>query len=334
MLPTANQCHLARTCDCKSRGVRTQCRVPPRPSIGVLSAFAPFSVHGRFPLLLHRLLDFRPAQLLFRPKLPEYKLPCAHPRTSVQARHVVEPAQAWLQPGINSALKVPADKCPIHQSVLRTRRLRSDTLRKMGITGELERIMRVGISPVNGSSLGFLTVVKDAQHGLFGGYLLLNCAGRPLEFHCTAPVKPNRAQQILYGATLEEFLFGEHIGQTLLAQSQLQPLVVCTDCPPALSVRQFSKAPVVLVLDEQSSAETTAAGGCDALRADGQRRTVELARFEVGRNRLAVPRAADEDRRLIEERLQRWADSLDLLEPFERIRQAIEEAKQAVCQQS
>ena len=194
--------------------------------------------------------------------------------------------------------------------------------------------MKVGISPVNGSSLGFLTVVKDSQHGLFGGYLLLNCAGRPLEFHCTAPIKPNRAQQILYGATLEEFLFGEHIGQTLLAQSQLQPLVVCTDCPPALSVRQFSNAPVVLVLDEQSPPGATAADNCATLRADGPHRTVELTRFQIGRNRLAVPRAAEEDRRLAEERLQRWAESLDLLEPFERIRQAIEEAKQAVCQQS
>ena len=47
--------------------------------------------------------------------------------------------------------------------------------------------------------LGFLTVLEHPQHGLFGGYLLLNLAGRPVEFHCTAPVKPNRAQQILYG---------------------------------------------------------------------------------------------------------------------------------------
>lgn len=48
-------------------------------------------------------------------------------------------------------------------------------------------------------ALGFLTVVEHKQHGLFGGYLVLNQVGRPLEFHCTAPVKPNRAQEILYG---------------------------------------------------------------------------------------------------------------------------------------
>ena len=52
-------------------------------------------------------------------------------------------------------------------------------------------------------ALGFLTVVEHPQHGLFGGYLLLNHGGRPLEFHCTAPIKPNRAQEILYGPTLD-----------------------------------------------------------------------------------------------------------------------------------
>ena len=64
--------------------------------------------------------------------------------------------------------------------------------------------------------LGFLTVVEDQKSGLFGGYLVLNSAGRPLEFHCTAPVKPTRAQEILYGPTLKSYLYGEQIGKTLL----------------------------------------------------------------------------------------------------------------------
>ena len=60
--------------------------------------------------------------------------------------------------------------------------------------------------PKSAACLGFLTVVEHAELGLLGGYLLLNAAGRPLEFHCTAPVKPNRAQEILYGPTLRPYL--------------------------------------------------------------------------------------------------------------------------------
>ena len=88
------------------------------------------------------------------------------------------------------------------------------------------------------TALGFLTVVEHQQYGLFGGYLLLNPAGRPLEFHCTAPIKPNRAQQILYGPTLESFLYGEQIGRTLLEKAKIEPSLVCTDRQPALAARQ------------------------------------------------------------------------------------------------
>ena len=97
-------------------------------------------------------------------------------------------------------------------------------------------------------AIGFLTVIEHPQHGLFGGYLVLNLAGRPLEFHCTAPIKPNRAQQILYGPTLESFLYGEQIGSTLLGHAKTAPLVVCTDCEPVLSLRDLVDVPVALVL--------------------------------------------------------------------------------------
>jgi hypothetical protein len=107
-------------------------------------------------------------------------------------------------------------------------------------------------SPKFSPCLGFLTIVENAELGLIGGYLLLNAAGRPLEFHCTAPVKANRTQEILYGPTLKPYLYGEQIGQTLLAKSKLTPIVVCTDSDPVLSVREFTEIPVVLLLNEKS----------------------------------------------------------------------------------
>jgi hypothetical protein len=45
---------------------------------------------------------------------------------------------------------------------------------------------------------------------------------------------------------------------------------------------------------------------------------------------LALPEPADEDRRLITERLAELAETFDLAEPFQRIRDAISEAQQAV----
>lgn len=187
-------------------------------------------------------------------------------------------------------------------------------------------------------ALGFLTVVEHPQYGLFGGYLVLNLAGRPLEFHCTAPIKPNRAQQILYGPTLESFLYGEQIGQTLVHQASIPPLLICTDRPPALTTREHVAMPVVLVLPpeapamgQQPSTSEVAAEPVRMLRVDAAHHDgPQLAIFRLGRNRLALPPRADDDRRLIAERLAEVADSFDLAEPFQRIREAIDEAQQAV----
>jgi hypothetical protein len=183
-------------------------------------------------------------------------------------------------------------------------------------------------------TLGFLTVVEHEQYGLFGGYLILNTAGRPVEFHCTAPIKPNRAQEILYGPTLEAFLYGEQIGQTLINQAGAAPMFICTDRPPVLAAREQIAAPMVLVVSPEPEA-TAEAGGSEppakrVLRIDAAHHGPRLATFELGRNRLALPDRADEDRRLITERLGELAESFDLAEPFQRIRDAIEEARQAV----
>ena len=188
-------------------------------------------------------------------------------------------------------------------------------------------------------TLGFLTVVEHPQYGLFGGYLVLNPAGRPLEFHCTAPIKPNRAQEILYGPTLESFLYGEQIGRTLIGQASAPPILVCTDRAPVLAAREHVASPVVLVLAPEgqgssgpAAVEPPADGQPDrVLRLDAAHRGgPQLVVFRLGRNRLALPAAADEDRRQIVERLADLAESFDLAEPFQRIREAIEEAQQAV----
>jgi hypothetical protein len=186
-------------------------------------------------------------------------------------------------------------------------------------------------------ALGFLTVVEDPQFGLFGGYLILNLAGRPLEFHCTAPIRPNRAQEILYGPTLEPFLYGEQIGQTLIKQGGATPLLVCTDSRPVLAARQHVPMPLALVIPSEAPDETQPLDDPSATDETEKRRRVDaadrngprLAIFRLGRNRLGVLERAEEDRRRIMESLAALDESFDLKEPFQRIRDALEEARQS-----
>ena len=192
-------------------------------------------------------------------------------------------------------------------------------------------------------TLGFLTILDHGQDGLFGGYLALNFNGRPLEFHCTAPIKPNRAQEILYGPTLEPYLYGEQIGQTLLAKATDRPIVLCTDRRAALAVRDFVDMPVVLVIPPQDKApvekdsvekdtgEDVAAmspSSQKTWRIDSAHSTCsDLHEFHLGRNNLAVPTRLSEDRQAITQRLDELGEAFDLAEPFVRIREAIEEAR-------
>ncbi len=192
--------------------------------------------------------------------------------------------------------------------------------------------------PNSSSGLGFLTVIELPEYGLFGGYLVLNRLGRPLEFHCTAPVKPNRAQQILYGPTLEPYLFGEQIGRALIGAAKTEPLTIFTDREPALALRELVEVPVVLVVSS-SDAESQEkqpeldgaspeAGTRPLYRLDAAHpRAGRLAEFHLGRNRVAVPGWAADDRQIVTDRLSALIEGFDLSEPFGRIREAIEEAR-------
>jgi hypothetical protein len=167
--------------------------------------------------------------------------------------------------------------------------------------------------------LGFLTAVEDADGGIVGGYLVLNAAGRPLEFHCTAPLRPTRAQQILYGATLQPYLYGEQIGQALLTKSKLTPLVVCTDSEAVLAARDFTPFPLLLVLPREA-------------RGDQAPALPGLQAFALGKSQATTAAHYSGDQQLVRDAWPAQADCLNLLEPFTRIREALSEAQRTARQ--
>jgi hypothetical protein len=182
-----------------------------------------------------------------------------------------------------------------------------------------------------------LTVCEHEAQGVFGGYLILNTAGRPLEFHCTAPVRPSRAQEILYGATLQAYLYGEQIGQALLEKAKTTPLVVFTDAQAVLTVRNFTSLPVACVMTptEEPTSETARSTAARQLRLDEARSgppspfALRLHAFHVGSRHLAVLQEHEADAEIIAQRWEPLAAEFDLQEPFGRIREAIDEARRS-----
>ncbi|MDG2385013.1 MAG: hypothetical protein P8N76_25300 [Pirellulaceae bacterium] len=167
-------------------------------------------------------------------------------------------------------------------------------------------------------NFGFVTVTDLGGAVRIGGYLILNSTGRPLEFHCTAPVRPNRAQEILYGATLESYLHGEQIGQALIANGQVQPDLILTDRASVLSLREFSTIPVACLWDSNRALQA------GERMADPNLISCLADDFSL---RLDIRYQGESDaiRSMIESRQAKW----DLWEPFERITDAVSELQKA-----
>jgi hypothetical protein len=153
------------------------------------------------------------------------------------------------------------------------------------------------------SNLGFLTILNEPA-GTLGGYLITNSWGRPLEFRLTSPVQPNRVQHILYGPALESYVCGDLIGKTLVEKSTTPVQWLITDHPAAVALRQRLTIPVSL----WSLAEPTA----DNLL--------------VAARNLYCDDQFPGDVPAIEKLLGKLGN-LDLGEPFQRIRDAIHEAR-------
>ena|SRR5581483_9976349 len=144
--------------------------------------------------------------------------------------------------------------------------------------------------------LGFVTVVQEPL-GYVGGLLVTNPWGRPLEFRLSSPVQPNRVQQILYGPALERYVCADVIGKALIEKTSSVMQALVSDRVELLEARCHVKAPLVCLCDGAAEEHT-------AWRAHPQH-----------------PQDAEAVRALLRD------STLDLAEPFVRIREALAEAR-------
>lgn len=163
--------------------------------------------------------------------------------------------------------------------------------------------------------LGFLTAIEVGDKGYVGGLLVTNAGGRPLEFQCTMPVKPNPTQELLYGPTLVPFVLGELIGGTLIERAGVKPQLILTDCEQILELRNHLDMPVAFVIkNDKSAKQNEASEGAGVVR-----------EIRLGRQIIRIHSAHESDEQsLLEEGKQIPADA-DLSEPFDRVREALQE---------
>lgn len=158
--------------------------------------------------------------------------------------------------------------------------------------------------------LGFLAAVEVEGRGYVGGLLVTSQNGRPLEFQCTTPVKPDRTQEILYGAMLRPWLLGELIGRTLLDRVSIKPDMVLTADPDVLELRNHTDIPVACTL------------------ADAARATDTIA--ELGGRQLRFHQSHQDDSKFVGKQSHLIPNQADLEEPLERVQEALNETIRTV----
>ena len=165
---------------------------------------------------------------------------------------------------------------------------------------------------VAGFILGYLTYVEIPTHGLVGGYLLVNQRARPLEFHCTAPVQVTRAQEILFGRSLPSMLYCDQVGQALIQKSSRRADILLTDELKALDLSHVTSIPVGYVEPEVGGANSSP----PSFVCEGIQFTM------VG---------GSDDADNVVEKLKTTIVGWDVMEPFDRIQAAIQEAQRAAA---
>ena len=179
--------------------------------------------------------------------------------------------------------------------------------------------------------LGFLTAVEVPEQGYVGGLLITNRHGRPLEFQCTAPLKPSRTQEILYGSTLGPYVVGEVIARTLVEKVGVKPHLILTERPDILELRNHVSMPVGC-LEPGSTAGSAAGSPVKPAAQDSATGTpggtdagglpVE-APLRIGRQWFRLHAAHAEDRSDVESHSGQIPKDADMCEPFERVREAL-----------
>lgn len=169
--------------------------------------------------------------------------------------------------------------------------------------------------------LGFLSFLATPETPSYvSGVLVTNEHGVPVEFRCTYPVKPTPIQKPLYGDALEPYIAVELCGKPLLASLDHAPSILLVDRDLLLDLQPLSPYPVVSAARAGEAIEVQSCSR-DGVAWIRRRITSRAGRFQP--IDLRVHPDWEDQLDTIRPKVEDVFARLDLLEPFDRIAQAL-----------
>ena len=168
--------------------------------------------------------------------------------------------------------------------------------------------------PATQTTIGFLGYREFDDGKVYRGAILVTDEwSKPLEFRCTAPVRPTQLQRTLYGKSLLPHILTELIGVPLISSVREKPQLILIADDAYFDVRHKASVPVIRIgrtSDSKAMQENQAKAKALLLQsASGKFAQVEIeAHWKF---------AADLD--ASGERLRDLFGRWDLTEPFQRL---------------
>lgn len=152
--------------------------------------------------------------------------------------------------------------------------------------------------------LAYLMCPQDAAGSYLGALMLTDHRTRPQHFSFVSPIRPTKIQRILYGPTLDEHLKVDVIGKKLLSDLPYVPELLVVETPELIGVRRVVHLPTAFLTK-------TGDGDIEPGR-------LTSLRYDTG--------AYTDDEEVVGQILASLETTVDLVEPFNRMREALKEA--------
>ncbi|MBN2500273.1 MAG: hypothetical protein JXB38_05855 [Anaerolineales bacterium] len=103
---------------------------------------------------------------------------------------------------------------------------------------------------IENKSIGFVDIAQFENGGAYrGGCLVTDLKTYPQEFRITNPVRPTNLQSILYGSTLDEYIYIELICIPLIRAIKSTMSLIIVQRPVLLEIRPKIQTPMIHIGD-------------------------------------------------------------------------------------
>ncbi len=168
----------------------------------------------------------------------------------------------------------------------------------------------------------FLTIFFEQQY--LGGVMVTDNSGIPLEFKYSDPIKPTRLHQILFGKVLSRYIKEEVIKKNIFREIKSGPAIILVNDPELLAPDPALRIPLICL--QNSNLPNLAQIG-EIQRVKEKEILIQTASISAPLRVLFPTPEPDYQERILAI-LKSFTHDLDLLEPFNRV----DEALRAICQ--